>query len=185
MNSNAPPTAAGQQKERGLAKHSTSCNGLRAVRTEDRTECEDHAAAPGEDAECADVLPPRRILDAGRKQTCGTGDHGALNAGLDSIYGVVVVIVTVGRHLRWISSRTRAVGKINWLSWASEGRGLAWDSRDEVGNQSSPIGGAARAGCLPNSPSIWPAYLSQRLLLAGGFCWRRPGLQGSKAQRRL
>lgn len=65
-----------------------------------RTERKDHAATPGEDAECADVLPPCRILDAGREQTCGTGDQGALNAGLDSIYGMVVVIVTVGRHLR-------------------------------------------------------------------------------------
>lgn len=150
-------------------------NGLERKLGKDRTEREDHAAAPGEDAECADVLPRRRILDAGRKQTCGTGDQGALNAGLDSIYGMVVVIVTVGRHLRWILSRARAVGRINWLSWASEGRGLALDSRDEVGNQSSPIGGAAQAGCLPNSPKQFPcAYLSQRLL-AGGFFWRLPG----------
>lgn len=66
-----------------------------------RTERKDHATTPGEDAERADVLPSCRILDAGREQTCGTGDHGALNAGLDSIYGMVVVIVTVGRHLRW------------------------------------------------------------------------------------
>lgn len=65
-----------------------------------RTERENHAATPGEDAQRANILPPGGILDAGSEQTCGTGDHGALNAGLDSIYGVVVVVFTVGRHLR-------------------------------------------------------------------------------------
>lgn len=64
-----------------------------------RTECEDHATALGEDAQGADVLYPAGVLDAGGKQTGGTGDHGALHAGLDGVDRVVGAVITVGRHL--------------------------------------------------------------------------------------
>jgi hypothetical protein len=62
------------------------------------TEGEDGAAAAGEDAQCTNVLFPGGVLDPGCEDTGGTGDHGALDAGLEGIDRVVVVIVTVGRH---------------------------------------------------------------------------------------
>lgn len=98
------------------------------VKREGRTESEDHAAAPGKDTHCANVLPSGRVLDAGREQTSGTGDHGALNSGLDSIYGVVVVIVTVGRHLRWGFGQGAGSWKDQLARLNFEGGGMAWDS---------------------------------------------------------
>lgn len=62
------------------------------------TEGKDGAAALGDDAQCTVVRSPGRVPDAGCEDTGGTGDHGALDAGLESIDRVVEVIITVGRH---------------------------------------------------------------------------------------
>lgn len=75
------------------------------------TEGEDGAAAAGEDAQCTVVRPPGRVLDAGCEDTGGTGDHGALDAGLESIDRVVDIIITVGRHFSGV-----VWGRMVWRS---------------------------------------------------------------------
>lgn len=75
------------------------------------TEGEDGATAASEDAQCTVVRSPSRVLYAGCEDTGGTGDHGALDAGLESIDRVVDIIITVGRHFSgWFG------GRIVWRS---------------------------------------------------------------------
>lgn len=57
------------------------------------------------------VRPPGRVLDAGCEDTGGTGDHGALDAGLESIDRVVDIIITVGRHFSGVVR-----GRMVWRS---------------------------------------------------------------------
>lgn len=87
-----------------------------------RTECEDEAATLGKDPEGAVVLLPGRVLDAGGEQTSSTGDHGALHAGIDSVHRVIVVVITVGRHFRWLKS---GCGLSEWFNWQRRGCGLS------------------------------------------------------------
>lgn len=79
-----------------------------------RTEREYEATALGEDAEHAVVLRPGSVPKTGGEQTSSTGDHGALHAGIESVHRMIVVVITVGRHFRWLGSGYELARRFNW-----------------------------------------------------------------------
>lgn len=68
-----------------------------------RTEQEDRAAGPGEDAPRADVLLLEGILDGGGEETDAAGDHCRVDGALERILGVIHGSLLLAGHRCWTS----------------------------------------------------------------------------------